>query len=91
MTILLSTYISVLLSGDSLMYHQSMAFSTFDRDNDVTVDRNCAIWHGFGWWFSSCRRANLNGVYRRSKGIVWQTWKGLSYGLSPTKMLITKK
>ncbi|KAK0065254.1 BpFREP21.1, partial [Biomphalaria pfeifferi] len=32
-------------AGDSLSYHNNMFFSTFDRDNDVQSDTNCAEEH----------------------------------------------
>ena len=50
-------------TGDSLSYHDDMAFSTADRDNDLHMS-NCAEENGAGWWFNSCSSSNLNGVYQ---------------------------
>ncbi|KAH8253039.1 hypothetical protein KR032_003255, partial [Drosophila birchii] len=41
-------------AGDSLTYHKGQAFSTFDRDNDDYVERNCAQYYLGAWWFKSC-------------------------------------
>lgn len=51
--------------GDSLSYHDDMAFSTADMDNDRHMS-NCAEENGAGWWFNSCSSSNLNGVYQSS-------------------------
>ncbi|VDI13064.1 Hypothetical predicted protein [Mytilus galloprovincialis] len=56
-------------AGDSFKYpssymlrHNNMAFSTPDRDNDVSF-QNCAKVLQSGWWFNQCYSSNLNGVY----------------------------
>ena len=36
-------------AGDSLIYHNTMKFSTKDKDND-NWERNCASEVGGGWW-----------------------------------------
>ena len=41
------------LLGDSLSYHDTMAFSTEDNDNDM-FRRNCAEENKGGWWFNDC-------------------------------------
>lgn len=62
-------------AGNALGSHNSMPFSTFDKDND-DARRNCAQrFHG-GWWFKSCLSSNLNGEYKgnvetHGPGIVW--------------------
>jgi hypothetical protein len=53
------------LSGNSLSFHDDMAFSTVDSDNDHSM-RNCADDNKSGWWFSSCLTSNLNGVYHQT-------------------------
>ena len=47
---------------DGLDYHNRMAFSTHDRDQDKDETRNCAAtFGGGGWWYKSCYHLNLNG------------------------------
>ena len=56
-------------AGDSLSYHNRMAFTTYDQDNDKN-DYNSATWvntlgHAGGWWFKghAAAGAPLNGAY----------------------------
>ena len=65
-------------NGDSLSYHDNMEFSTFDKDNDKSV-QNCARdLHG-AWWYNACAESNLNGFYNTREGgrqkekIDWQS------------------
>ena len=53
-------------AGDSLAYHNKMAFSTKDRDNNID-SRNCAVDYNGAWWYKSCYRSNLNGNYLGNK------------------------
>ncbi|KAJ8032922.1 Angiopoietin-related protein 1 [Holothuria leucospilota] len=48
---------------DFMGYHNNQFFTTFDRDNDLSADENCAVSHDAGWWFNFCYAANLNGNY----------------------------
>ena len=44
-----------------LDYHNGMAFSTHDNDQDEWT-KNCAALHGGGgWWSKDCHHVNLNG------------------------------
>ena len=66
--------------GDSLTYHNNMAFTTKDRDNDGNSYGNCAVrWTG-AWWYSNCYYSNLNGKYLGKKqddrGIRWSAFGG---------------
>ena len=57
-------------AGDSLSYHNRMAFTTYDQDNDKN-DYNSAQWgskqgHAGGWWYKGHAvedGAPLNGAY----------------------------
>ncbi|KAK3785449.1 hypothetical protein RRG08_026898, partial [Elysia crispata] len=57
-----------------LSYHNNQQFSTRDRDNDPGSSNCAATYHG-GWWYNSCHRANLNGLWRRqdSSGMQWNS------------------
>ncbi|XP_020901126.2 interference hedgehog isoform X1 [Exaiptasia diaphana] len=61
-------------AGDSLEWHNNMAFTTKDRDNDKWSG-NCATYCTGAWWYKHCLPSNLNGKYLgnkvSSKGIVW--------------------
>ena len=50
------------VTGYGLDYHNGMAFSTADRDQDKDETGNCAaICGGGGWWYGYCQAVNLNG------------------------------
>lgn len=53
---------------DALSYQNGMAFSSKDRDMDISTT-DCAANYRGGWWFSHCQHANLNGRY--SLGLTW--------------------
>ena len=65
-------------AGDSLAYHNKTAFSTKDRDNDIT-SYNCAVTFTGAWWFKSCQHSNLNGKYlgnkHDSRGARWSDFR----------------
>nr|XP_028600204.1 fibrinogen beta chain [Podarcis muralis] len=66
---------NALLEGASQLYgenrtmtiHNSMFFSTFDRDNDGWPNpdpkKQCSKEDGGGWWYNRCHSANPNGRY----------------------------
>ncbi|KAM4589029.1 angiopoietin-1 [Odontesthes bonariensis] len=70
-------------------------FSTRDQDNDSCDHCKCALMLTGGWWFDACGFSNLNGIYytvghniRKLNGIKWHHFKGPSYSLSTTSMMV---
>ncbi|XP_056266087.1 microfibril-associated glycoprotein 4-like [Pseudoliparis swirei] len=79
-------------AGDSLMEHNNMKFTTFDKDQDVW-DKNCAQHYLGGFWYGACHSANPTGMYAPKGGIAhesvvngWQSWKGPNYSLKTIAM-----
>ena len=54
---------------NSLKYHSGKKFSTYDRDNDSNAG-SCAVMSRAGWWFNSCAKVHLNGVYGGASGLI---------------------
>ena len=79
-------------AGDSLAYHNNIAFSTKDRDNDQW-SRNCTCAESLtgAWWYKSCHYSDLNGKYlgnvkRGGKGVNWWHFKRQNLSLFFTEM-----
>uniref|UniRef100_A0AAY5KKI2 Fibrinogen C-terminal domain-containing protein n=1 Tax=Esox lucius TaxID=8010 RepID=A0AAY5KKI2_ESOLU len=49
-------------AGDSLSFHSSMKFTTYDKVQD-TAASNCAPTKLGGFWYASCYKTNPNGLY----------------------------
>ena len=66
-------------AGNSLAYHNTMNFSTKDRDNDKWRS-NCAASCSGAWWYNVCYYSSLNGKYLREKrdqrGVTWEHFRG---------------
>ncbi|KAM5255821.1 fibrinogen alpha chain [Ctenodactylus gundi] len=87
--------------GTEYTSHNSMQFSTFDRDSDLW-EENCAEVYGGGWWYNNCQAANLNGIYypggtydprenspyEIENGVVWVPFRGADYSLRVVRMKI---
>ena len=80
-------------AGDSFSFHNGLAFSTKDQDNDLSTGNCARFWKG-GWWFKHCHRAFLNGFYYKGShsnswgGVMWDRWKGASYSAKRAEMKI---
>uniref|UniRef100_A0A3Q2TVX5 Microfibril-associated glycoprotein 4-like n=1 Tax=Fundulus heteroclitus TaxID=8078 RepID=A0A3Q2TVX5_FUNHE len=80
-------------AGDSLSQHNSMKFTTFDKDQDIW-ERNCAHQYLGGFWYMACHYANPTGMYAphgiafESVHVIWRSWKGLHYSLKNISMKI---
>ncbi|XP_071836974.1 uncharacterized protein [Apostichopus japonicus] len=86
---------------DALRNHINQAFSTHDRDNDGSWNKDCAsIQHG-GWWYRKCCTANLNSDYNvelitppskeccgGKTSVCWKYLSGPDHNLKYTEMKI---
>ncbi|XP_025102263.1 ficolin-1-like isoform X4 [Pomacea canaliculata] len=62
-------------AGDSMEFHNTQSFTTYDRDNEKTSDNCATMYHG-AWWFKDCHKSHLNGLYKADgtlggDGILW--------------------
>ena len=84
-------YLFSFILGDSLFLEKDQVFSTKDQDSTVN---GCPTGFKGAWWYNSCFRANLKGLYLsvsgphvNSTGISWMVWKGYE-SLTFTEMKI---
>lgn len=79
-------------AGDSFKQHLGMKFSTYDRDNDLVPNKNCAEKHRGGWWYHrQCVHSNLNALYgnvANEQSNCWHTIRPNWIGLQASKMMI---
>ena len=84
------------ISGDSLIRHNGLKFSTRDNDNDNSTAVHCAEYCHGAWWYDRCHDSNLNGRYSNGThnsdgdGVNWKTWRGVNYSLKTTDMKIRR-
>ncbi|KAK6965992.1 BgMFREP27.1 [Biomphalaria glabrata] len=78
---------------DSFRSHNGMFFTTFDRDNDIQVRDNCAVFCHGGWWYNDCHKTNLNGKWGRLslEGMVWHGITGLFKSVAFSEMKIRER
>ncbi|XP_035993324.1 microfibril-associated glycoprotein 4 [Fundulus heteroclitus] len=81
-------------AGDSLSSHNSMKFTTFDKDQDMW-NKNCAQHYLGGFWYNTCQYANPTGMYAphgaigfENVHVIWHAWKGWNYSLKNIAMKI---
>ncbi|XP_058120251.1 microfibril-associated glycoprotein 4-like [Anopheles ziemanni] len=78
-------------AGDSMRDNQDEKFSTFDRNNDITVG-NCAEERHGAWWYYHCTFSNLNGRYQNTtdymSAMSWYYFKNDYRGMSYSRMMI---
>ena len=75
-----------------MLFHSGKLFSTKDQDNDLWSDGSCALNFKGGWWYKSCHRSNLNGLYLGgphrtfADGINWVALRGFQYSFKRSEM-----
>ncbi|KAM6939470.1 microfibril-associated glycoprotein 4-like [Xenentodon cancila] len=81
-------------AGDSLTNHNSMKFTTLDKDQD-NWEKNCARQFLGGFWYNACHMTNPTGMYAphgainyENVHVIWHTWKGWNYSLKTIAMKI---
>ncbi|XP_033757340.1 ficolin-1-like [Pecten maximus] len=74
------------VSYDVFGSHNGYAFTTFNRDNDIKEDENCALQYRGGWWYYNCFQCNPNGLYMTYS--VGGDIKAMSWGYFPDAMSI---
>ena len=62
---------------NSFVFNSGSKFTTYDHDEEGI---NCASQYRSGWWFSSCFRVCLNGVYGGASGIVSHSMRMITLG-----------
>ncbi|KAK6172052.1 hypothetical protein SNE40_018016 [Patella caerulea] len=70
--------------GDSMIGLNGSAFSTFDRDNDLDVGRNCAREYQGGWWYNACADCNPNSPIDE---VFWK-YDFINYEIAYIEMLL---
>ena len=96
MKTLQSHYLEFLVNYVCIFCYSDMQFSTKDNDND-TGGGNCSKQYKGAWWYSSCHKANLNGLYLNGShssyadGVNWGPFRGYEYSLKRTEMKIKPK
>ncbi|WAR30180.1 FCN1-like protein, partial [Mya arenaria] len=81
----------VTLPGNLYPYHNGLAFSTFDHDQDSLSRTNCAKLEHGAWWYNECYYANLNGQYfvpgtHNAIGMTYDAFMG-TVSLKESKMM----
>ena len=81
-------------ASDAFYYHDEMMFTTYDRDNDLwsnsSLNHNCALLNGGGFWYKDCTWASVNTL--RGRGFRWYTpwdfdpWSQPTFNLQSTRM-----
>ncbi|XP_013075839.2 ficolin-1-like isoform X1 [Biomphalaria glabrata] len=78
---------------NELVNHDTMMFSTPDRDNDLGPNHSCAGQYQAGWWYKLCHMTNLNGHFGINAfgfGVIWYGLTTDYDSLSSVEMKIRK-
>ncbi|EDW37449.1 GL26267 [Drosophila persimilis] len=85
-------------AGDSLSSQKGHNFTTYDRDNDIKPETNCALDYMGPWWHKHCTYSNLFAIYvngtvssMERKGVNWAAWRGFAYSLKVIQMMVRPK
>jgi len=79
-------------AGDAFGSHDGRRFTTYDRDNDLRTDINCAAFNGGGFWYvgnTACASSYVNSDRTDvGDGFKWYTPEK-SFYLQSTRMWLT--
>ncbi|XP_059141936.1 fibrinogen-like protein A [Physella acuta] len=79
-------------AGDSLTAKSNnQKFSTYDVENDIDPNKNCAVYYRAAWWYSYCMDVQLNGNWGSkvfAKGLMWLNTTGYYDSVSSCEMKI---
>ena len=69
-------------AGDNLNNHNGMMFTTYDRDNDLNAENNCAQLNGGGFWYKNCYTGYGGGM----AGVTVNRGQGTGFGWGTTAL-----
>ena len=82
---------------DAMATHNNQQFSTYDEDNDVKSDGNCASLLVAGWWYNNCFSALLTGPHSTPAGadsfakLSWRIYDGnFAYVYFPNVVMMVR-
>lgn len=94
-TLFYSTPCLLLLRDKSFFFFSLLIYVSGHCEDNGKSNYNCAEIQKGAWWYKSCYKPNLKGLYyqRNYSGgwadvIVRETWKGLRYFVKATEMKI---
>jgi len=79
-------------AGDAFWYHDGMRFTTYDRDNELRDDINCAAVNGGGFWYTgnnACGSSNVNADRTGREGFKWYSRDNGGFYFQSTRMWLT--
>jgi len=81
-------------AGDALSYNDGMMFTTYDRDNDLAPNYNCAVRNGGGFWYNHCAYCGVNVVRGFFNDFEWgetddENDEAIKFHLQSSRMWLT--
>ena len=73
-------------AGDSFSWHNGAMFTTYDRDNDLSTSKNCAMLLGGGFWYKDCGWCRVNAGRGRDDYFLWYSGQTGNLHLQSSRM-----